>query len=141
MGEGDPGGQYQGGVEPLRIGEPTGKAAGVGAPTTSNQPSYTVKDVELVMAGPQVQARVFTLAPGDSIPWHYHSESTDHYFVLRGTLTIKTRDPDSEREFEIGNRHRIMPGTAHLLSNRGAMDCQFLLLQGVGKYDWIKAEG
>jgi quercetin dioxygenase-like cupin family protein len=133
MGDGDPGGQYQGGVGPLRIGEPTGKAA--------NQPSYTVKDVELVMAGPQVQARVFTLAPGDTIPWHYHSESTDHYFVLCGTLTVKTRDPDSEREFEIGNRHRIMPGTAHLLSNAGAMDCQFLLLQGVGKYDWIKAEG
>jgi quercetin dioxygenase-like cupin family protein len=100
-----------------------------------------VKDVELVMAGPQVQARVFTLAPGDTIPWHYHSESTDHYFVLRGTLTVKTRDPDSERELEIGNRHRIMPGTAHLLSNAGATDCQFLLLQGVGKYDWIKAEG
>ena len=79
--------------------------------------------------------------PGESIPWHYHSDVTDHYFVLRGTLTIKTRDPDSEREFEIGNRHRIMPETAHLLSNREAMDCQFLLLQGVGKYDWIEAEG
>jgi hypothetical protein len=24
----------------------------------------------------------FTLADGDVIPWHYHSESTDHYFVL-----------------------------------------------------------
>ena len=27
-----------------------------------------------------------------------------------------------------------------MLSNRGKTDSQFLLLQGVGKYDWIKAE-
>ena len=124
----------------MRVDE---KEAGVGVSnnSASGKPSYTVKDVELVMAGAQVQARVFTLAPGDSIPWHYHSEITDHYFVLRGTLIIKTRDPDREHELEIGDRHQIVPGTAHLLSNRGATDCQFLLLQGVGKYDWFKAEG
>ncbi len=32
-----------------------------------------------------------TLAPDQTIPWHYHSEITDHYFVLTGALTIETR--------------------------------------------------
>jgi quercetin dioxygenase-like cupin family protein len=93
-----------------------------------------------VLAGPTIQARVFTLAPGDSIPWHYHREITDHYFVLRGTLTVKTRDSADEYQLETGKHHRIAPGTSHHLSNRGAADCRFRLLQGEGKYDWVKDE-
>ena len=56
--------------------------------------SYEVKNVENVVVGTDIQVRVFTLADGDVIPWHYHSESTDHYFVLRGQLTIETHNPD-----------------------------------------------
>jgi quercetin dioxygenase-like cupin family protein len=57
--------------------------------------NYEVKNVESVAVSNDVQVRVFTLAHGDVIPWHYHRESTDHYFVLRGALTIETRDPDN----------------------------------------------
>jgi quercetin dioxygenase-like cupin family protein len=106
----------------------------------STKPNYTVKNIEPVVIGKDVQARIFTLAPGEAIPWHRHSESTDHYFVLNGTLTINTRKPDDEHTFEIGGRYKITPGTAHLISNLGATDCLFLLLQGVGKYDFIKSE-
>jgi quercetin dioxygenase-like cupin family protein len=81
-----------------------------------------------------------TLAHGDVIPWHYHSESTDHYFVLRGTLTIETRNPNERHEFSVGDRYKIGPGTPHRVSNESGPECQFLLLQGVGKYDWHKAD-
>jgi quercetin dioxygenase-like cupin family protein len=108
--------------------------------TASQKPNYTVKNIEPVVCGTDVQARIFTLAPGDVIPWHRHSESTDHYFVLRGALTVNTRDPDAARMLEIGDRYQINPGTAHLISNRGTTDCLFLLLQGVGKHDWLKSE-
>jgi len=40
-----------------------------------------------------VQARLFTLAPGEAIPRHYHRQSTDHYFVLEGVLSISTHAP------------------------------------------------
>lgn len=107
---------------------------------TAPKPGYSVKNIEMVAKGADVLARIFTLAPGEAIPWHRHSESTDHYFVLRGTLTVNTRNPDGEQRFEIGGRYKITPGIAHLISNRGTTDCQFLLLQGVGKYDFIKSE-
>jgi quercetin dioxygenase-like cupin family protein len=99
-------------------------------------PNYQVKNVEAIVVSDDVQARVFTLAHGDVIPWHYHSESTDHYFVL----TIETRGPDHRRVLTIGERYKILPGTAHWISNESAADCQFLLIQGVGKYDWQKAD-
>jgi quercetin dioxygenase-like cupin family protein len=103
-------------------------------------PNYQVKNVEPVVVSDDVQARVFTLAHGDIIPWHYHSESTDHYFVLQGTLTIEMRAPDHRRVLISGERYKILPGTAHCISNESAADCQFLLIQGVGKYDWHKAD-
>ena len=44
--------------------------------------NYTVKNVETVAAGKDVQARLFTPAPGEVIPRHSHSEIADHFFVL-----------------------------------------------------------
>ena len=57
------------------------------------KPNYTVKSVETVVAGTDAKVRLFTLAFGDVIPWHYHGQSTDHYFVLEGVLSISTREP------------------------------------------------
>jgi quercetin dioxygenase-like cupin family protein len=103
------------------------------------RPNYRVKSIEPVVAGRDVQARIFTLAPGEVIPAHSHSEITDHYFVLSGTLTIATRAPDIRRNLELGERHQISPGTIHTISNHGTSDCRFLLLQGPGRYDWVTA--
>jgi quercetin dioxygenase-like cupin family protein len=103
-------------------------------------PDYQVKNVEPVAVGADVQVRVFTLTDGEEIPWHYHSESTDHYFVLRGKLTIETRSPHHRHQLDVGESYKILPGTAHRISNESAAKCQFLLVQGVGKYDWQKAD-
>jgi quercetin dioxygenase-like cupin family protein len=106
----------------------------------SKNQNYTIKGSELILADKNVQARVITLAPNESIPWHYHSETTDHYFVLSGTLEIDQRDRNGQLSLNTGERHQLRPGIAHSLANNGAADCQFLLLQGIGKYDWIKAD-
>jgi len=102
--------------------------------------NYTVKHIEIIAKGADVVARIFTLAPGDVIPWHYHSESNDHYFVLGGELSVDTIDPDEKNTLSVGERHTIKPGTKHLISNRSDAETRFLLVQGVGKYDWLKAE-
>ncbi len=109
-------------------------SSSVVAPT----PNYRVKSIEPIMTGSDVQARLFTLAPGDTIPWHFHRAAADHYFILEGTLTVVTRAPEETRTIRAGSDYRIVPGTAHLITNRSTDDCRFLLLQGVGKYDWVK---
>ncbi|MBV8164047.1 MAG: cupin domain-containing protein [Candidatus Eremiobacteraeota bacterium] len=103
------------------------------------QTNYTVKNVETVAAGKDVQARLFTLAPGEVIPWHSHSEIADHFFVLEGELTVETRTPDDCRALGIGERYRVNAGHAHQTSNRGTRDCRFLIVQGVGKYDFRRS--
>jgi quercetin dioxygenase-like cupin family protein len=102
---------------------------------------YRIKAIETVMVGRDMQARLFTLAPGETIPWHFHSAVTDWYFVLEGTLSIETRAPPDRRLLPTGASHQIPPKTAHLISNPSAADTRFLLLQGVGAYDFLRVEG
>jgi quercetin dioxygenase-like cupin family protein len=75
-----------------------------------SESNYEVKNVEPVVVSNDIQVRVFTLAQGNVIPWHYHRESTDHYFVLQGALTIETRSPDDRRVLTVGERYKILPG-------------------------------
>ena len=102
---------------------------------------YTVKSVEPVAVGSDVQARVFTLAPGEAIPWHFHSAVTDRYFVLEGALSVETRAPADTRVLPVGASYRIPPKTAHLISNHSDADTRFLLVQGVGAYDFVRVGG
>src|ERR1700757_2085755 len=93
---------------------------------------YTVKSVEPVAIGSDVQARLFTLAPGETIPWHFHSAVTDWYFVLDGALSIEARAPADCRLLMVGGSYHIPPKTAHQIANRSGTDTRFLLVQGVG---------
>jgi quercetin dioxygenase-like cupin family protein len=102
----------------------------------AERPAYAVKSVEPVAIGSDVRARLFTLAPGESIPWHFHSAVADWYFVLAGRLSIETRVPAERRLLAPGESYRIPPKTAHLIANRTNDDARFLLVQGVGVYDF-----
>ncbi len=106
------------------------------ANTQPKTASHSVKDVETVMAGKDVRVRLFTLAPGQIISWHSHSEIADEFFVLDGDLTVETRGPDDHRTLSVGERYRVNAQHAHQTSNGGKKDCRFLIVQGVGRYDF-----
>lgn len=103
--------------------------------------AYSVKAVEPVAVGSDVQARIFTLAPGETIPWHFHNAVTDWYCVLEGVLSVETRAPRDERLVPVGGSYRIPAKTAHQISNRSRKDTRFLLVQGVGVYDFVTVGG
>ena len=108
----------------------------------AQQPAgYSVQSVETVAEGSDMQARLFTLGPGEVIPWHFHSAVTDWYFVLAGKLSIETRAPRADLSVPVGESYKIAAKTAHLISNKTDAPCRFLLLQGVGPYDFVKVGG
>jgi quercetin dioxygenase-like cupin family protein len=107
----------------------------------AQSPGYTVKSIEPVAIGKDAQARLFTLAPGETIPWHFHSAVTDWYFVLEGALSIETRAPAAQCGLAVGESYHISPKTAHQIANRSDRDTRFLLVQGVGPYDFLKVGG
>lgn len=109
--------------------------------TQSPTAKYNVKSIETIVAGSDVRVRLYTLAPEEIIPWHFHSQVQDWYFCLAGQLSVETRSPDNRAVIDIGGSTAIPPNTPHRISNGGKIDCRFLLVQGVGQYDFhaIKA--
>ena len=82
-----------------------------------------IADRELVMEGKDMRVQVLTLGKNDCIPWHYHSEITDSFVCLEGTLVVETKAPTNTHILEV-----------HGLNMSSA---KFMILQGVGVYDNI----
>jgi quercetin dioxygenase-like cupin family protein len=59
--------------------------------------------------------------------------------MFQPPLSIGSRLARRATRLTPGGRYAIPPNTAHRISNGGdGEDCQFLLLQGVGVYDFKK---
>jgi quercetin dioxygenase-like cupin family protein len=48
-----------------------------------------VSEFDTVMEGADMRALVLTLAAGECVPWHYHSDTTDRFFCLSGPMLWK----------------------------------------------------
>lgn len=101
---------------------------------------YQAKKISVIARGADVLVREYTLAPGEFTPWHHHTQVTDHYYCLEGMVLIETRVPDMRRELHPGESGTVTPFTAHHISNSTDKPCRFLLIQGVGQYDFVKEE-
>jgi quercetin dioxygenase-like cupin family protein len=104
-------------------------------------PHYRVKEVATVAGAAELRVRWFVLAPGEKIPWHYHSAITDRFFCLAGRISVETRAPRQRVELAPGDDFEVVPKTAHEVRNIGDGDCRFLIVQGVGAYDYVPVGG
>jgi quercetin dioxygenase-like cupin family protein len=68
-----------------------------------------------------VQIQAFTMAPGETVPWHFH-KGTSYVVLARGTLTEQhvaaSNQCDSE-EFSAGTAFVEAPGAVHTVTNTG----------------------
>ena len=101
---------------------------------------YKVRTIHVVAKGADVLVREYTLDPGEKIPWHRHSEVTDYYYGLEGRVVVETRAPAARRELGAGQSATVTPATVHQVFNPAKSACRFLLVQGVGKYDFVREE-
>lgn len=106
---------------------------------TAAQPNYAIKNRRIIAETDELRMTEFRLGPGESIPWHLHTEVTDWHICLEGKMRVET-SPGSAVELTPGGRHDVPPRTAHRLVNSGAGDCSFIIVQGVGAYDFLVLE-
>ena len=71
------------------------------------------------------------------VPWHYHNHVQDTFYVLRGRLRLFLREPKEEISLSPGETYSVRPGRPHLVANGGDTSAVFLVLQGVGEYDYV----
>ncbi len=77
------------------------------------------------------------ISPTQTIPWHYHSEAQDTFYVINGTIRIFARDPEEEICLTVGQTYAVRPGRPHLVTNAGDASAVFLVLQGMGEHDFV----
>jgi len=77
------------------------------------------------------------IGPKQQVPWHYHNNIQDTFYVLEDRLRIFVRDPKEEIRLEPGQSYAIRPRRPHLVTNGGERSATFLVLQGIGEYDYV----
>jgi len=103
---------------------------------------YEIKNTAVIAETEDLRALHITLAPGDVIPWHYHTHVTENFTCAGGTLVVETRAPRARHELAPGERLTLEPKVAHRVLNGAADgDCVFVLVQGIGRYDYKPVGG
>ena len=81
------------------------------------------------------------LSPTQKVPWHYHTNVQDTFYVIEGRIRVFLREPKEEARLGPGETYCVRPGRPHLVANGGDTSATFLILQGVGEYDYVPLRG
>ena len=77
------------------------------------------------------------LSPTQKVPWHTHSNISDTFYVLEGRMRLYLQEPKEEVNLKPGEVYAVRPTRPHLVTNAGTTSLTFLVLQGVGEYDYV----
>ena len=106
---------------------------------TNEAPSgtYEVTKFTCHTSRPGFRIVELTLNSAQQVPWHYHLNVRDTFYVLEGQLRIFLREPKEEVCLTAGETYSVRSRRPHLVTNGGKIDATFFLLQGVGEYDFV----
>lgn len=91
----------------------------------------------VVLQTPEVRVAEYVLAPGATHRWHRHSVVTDRFWCLEGTIAVDVRDPPRSERLTQGQSLTLPPGVVHRAGNPADRVSRYLLVQGIGRYDFI----
>lgn len=98
---------------------------------------YEVERRSYYAARPGFRIAEMQISPTQIVPWHYHNEVQDTFYVIAGTIRIFARDPEEEVLLSPGETYSVRPCRPHLVTNAGRTSATFLVLQGKGDYDFV----
>lgn len=104
--------------------------------TASKEAAYAVEDREMMAETADLRMVVLTLGPGQEVPWHWHSNVSDQFICLEGSMVVETRAPREQFELIPGQRCAVPAKRAHRVSGKDGGRCKFAILQGIGRYDF-----
>ena len=77
------------------------------------------------------------ISPTQFVPWHFHTRITDTFYVIEGRVKLLLRDPAEEILLAAGETYAVRERRPHRVENAGSTSATFLVLQGVGEYDYV----
>jgi quercetin dioxygenase-like cupin family protein len=98
---------------------------------------YEVERRQFHAERPGFRINELRISPAQKVPWHYHSIIQDTFYVIEGTIRISMQDPKEEIALKPGETYSVPPRRPHLVTNGGQTSATFLVLQGIGEYDFV----
>jgi mannose-6-phosphate isomerase-like protein (cupin superfamily) len=88
-------------------------------------------------ARPGFRITELQLSATQRVPWHTHTHVSDTFYVLDGHMRLFLQQPKEEVNLKPGEVYVVKPTRPHLVTNGGTKSLTFLVLQGVGEYDFV----
>jgi mannose-6-phosphate isomerase-like protein (cupin superfamily) len=98
---------------------------------------YEVERRDEHAARPGFRITELQISPTQKVPWHCHNNVQDTFYVLSGNLRIFLREPKEEVRLGPGETCTVKARRPHLVTNGGNNSATFLVLQGIGEYDFV----
>ncbi len=102
--------------------------------------SKAAEKTRIVAQTPEVRVVEYVLGADDSLSWHFHSAVSDRFYCLEGLISVEIRDPAQKIFLHPGETFAVPSGVVHRSRNAGNGISRYLLVQGVGRYDFVKAD-
>jgi quercetin dioxygenase-like cupin family protein len=98
---------------------------------------YEVERRALYGERPGFRISELQISPTQKVPWHLHNNIDDTFYVVAGKIRLFLREPNEDLRLAPGDSYRVKAGRAHLVTNDGETSATFLVLQGIGEYDYV----
>ncbi len=98
---------------------------------------YIIAGRESIAETQDLRVTLMELAPGEATPWHRHTVVVDTTFVLLGEVEVQATAPKETIHLGPGRPCRIQPSRPHRVVNAARWPSRYLLVQGIGAYDFI----
>ena len=106
-------------------------------PRKESKPPYEVERSARHAERADFRISELQISPSQKVPWHYHTDVQDTFYVLQGRICVSLRDPEGQVHLGRGETYTVRPRRPHLVTNAGEGSAIFLVLQGFGEYDFI----
>jgi len=81
------------------------------------------------------------ISPTQEVPWHYHNNVQDTFYVLSGAIRVLLTNPEEEVPVTPGQTYSVPSKRPHRVANGGDVSAVFFVLQGIGTYDFCPLPG
>ena len=101
---------------------------------------YEVERRALHAERPGFRISELQISPTQKVPWHYHNDVQDTFYVIAGRIRIFLRGPAEDLALGPGEVFSVAAARPHFVKNDGDVSATFLILQGGGEYDYVPLE-
>ena len=98
---------------------------------------YEVERRALYGERPGFRISELQISATQNVPWHLHTNIDDTFYVINGNVRLFLKNPEEEIRLAPGASYCVKARRPHMVRNDGDTSATFLVLQGIGEYDYV----